>query len=204
VLVAGNQQNPADCLEAVEQYLRQGITADLLHSRSFLSRRRLWQTVLGAGLGFALLGSLALIALPDLFAGVVERQIVPLRERGSVLPKIYHTTEKMALAQKQAAQATASKDLKLKMDADFSRLVREAHEKFASQIKEAETSRLTAEKVYAERKAWEVLDNHIYITVATNVRSVPIGTLQIDLIRPSSKMLALRQGISNLRMRVLI
>jgi len=108
VLVAANPQHPADCLDAVEQYLQQGITADLLHSRNYLSRRRIWQMLLDAGLGLALAGSLTLMALPDLFAGAVERQIEPLRERGSVLPALYRTTEKMAEAQRQASQLFAS------------------------------------------------------------------------------------------------
>lgn len=108
VLVAANPQQPADCLDAVEQYLQQGMTADLLRSRNFFSRRRLWQMLLGTGLGLALAGSLALMVLPDLFADMVDRQVEPLRERGSVLPTLYRTTEKMAEAQRQAAQLFAS------------------------------------------------------------------------------------------------
>lgn len=113
VLVAANPQYPADCLDAVEQYLQRGVTADLLRSRSFISRRRLWQTLLGAGLGFALTGSLVFMALPDLFTGVVEHRVEPLRERGGVLPKLYLTTEKMAEAQRQAAQLFASPEARL-------------------------------------------------------------------------------------------
>lgn len=96
--------NPAACLDALESWHKLGAPADLLRNNSFLTRRGVWQTILGSGIAIAAALFAALVAMPDFFTHAIEMRIAPLRERGSTLPTLYRTTEKMAYAQQQASQ----------------------------------------------------------------------------------------------------
>ena len=103
-LVAGEGAGAEGSLDAFENYLRHGVSADLLRSGRILSRRGLLQIQLGALLALTLFAGGWLTARPDTFAGVIERRVVVLREQGSALPTLYRTTEKMAYAQGEAAR----------------------------------------------------------------------------------------------------
>jgi len=110
---AAGGANGLACLAAFEYYLRLGASLDLLRAGRYLSRLLLLRVQLGAALGVALLAGAALLAQPELAAGVLEWRAAPLRQQGSALPKIYRVTEQMAQAQAEAAKFYASPEARL-------------------------------------------------------------------------------------------
>ena len=113
VLVANQGADAGDSLEALENYLRRGESANFLRTGFFLSRRRWLQIQLGALLAVILLACGWLIARPDLFTGIMEMRVAALREQGGALPKLYRVTEKMAYAQGEAARLYATPEARL-------------------------------------------------------------------------------------------
>jgi len=113
VLVANRGTDADGSLEALETYLRNGASVDFLRTGFFLSRRKLLQIFLGSFLAFTLIAGGWLITHPDLFAGILEWRVAALRKQGSVLPKLYRTTEKMAYAQGEAARLYATPEARL-------------------------------------------------------------------------------------------
>jgi hypothetical protein len=113
VLVAASELDVLGCLATFENYQRYGEALDLLRRGRFLSRRRLLQVQLGAGLAAGLLALGAVAAAPELLAGVLERRVGALRQQGGTLPALFRTTEKMAHAQAEAARLYASPEARL-------------------------------------------------------------------------------------------
>lgn len=114
VLVASGELDGQGCLATFEDYQRYGEAMDLLRGGGrFISRRRLLQFQLGAALAGGLLATGAVLAAPGLLAGLLERRVSALREQGGALPRLYHTTEKMAYAQTEAARLYASPEAHL-------------------------------------------------------------------------------------------
>jgi len=113
VLVAAAELDELGCLTTFENYQRYGETLDLLRGARFLSRRRVLQIQLGAALVGGLLATGAVLAAPGFLAGILEQRLSTLREQGGALPRLYHTTEKMAYAQAQAAKLYASPEARI-------------------------------------------------------------------------------------------
>ncbi len=107
-LIAEQRTGPEGCLAALEAYLKQGKSADLLRGKFMLSRRRLLQTQLGLSLLLMLAAAAWLILHPDIFLRQLEHRVETLRAKGSSLPRLYRASEKMAYAQHQAAQFYAA------------------------------------------------------------------------------------------------
>lgn len=113
VLVSGARLDAAGCLEAFENYLTYGQSVDLLQGRQRLSRRSLLQAALGASLLAGLLAGIGFATHPEAFTNLQEWRAAPLREKGSALPRLYRSTEKMAYAQAEAARLYATPEARL-------------------------------------------------------------------------------------------
>lgn len=113
VLIAGDVETAEGCLAAVDEYFRYGAALDSLKTRRLFSPRAWRNLQLGAGLALLLLVSGALLAKPGMFSDMLEWRAKSLREQGGALPKINQITEKMVLAQAEAARLYAGKDAAL-------------------------------------------------------------------------------------------